>query len=101
LIRNHVFAVHLFRIVQEAINNALKHGRARLVVVSLKPAAGKTKLTVTDNGAGFNEESPEGKGKGMGLHIMKYRAGMIDAVLDVHSRPGAGTTITCVFGKNL
>jgi signal transduction histidine kinase len=56
-------------------------------------------LTVTDNGAGFNEESPEGKG--MGLHIMKYRAGMIDAVLDVHSRPGAGTTITCVFGKNL
>ena len=98
LIRNHVFATHLFRIVQEAINNALKHGKAGRVVVAMKPAAGKIKLTVTDNGAGFNGDSP--KGGGMGLHIMKYRAGMIDAALDVHSKPGTGTTITCVFDKN-
>src|SRR5208282_656931 len=41
LIRNHVFATHLFRIVQESINNGLKHGKAGRVVVGLKPAAGK------------------------------------------------------------
>lgn len=99
LIRNHVFATHLFRIVQEAINNALKHGKARQVVVALKPSAGKIKMTVTDNGLGLKDESA--RGKGMGLHIMKYRAAMMDAVLEVQSAPGVGTTIACIFARNL
>ena len=99
LIRNHAFATHLFRIVQEAINNALKHGKAGQILVSLKPIAGKVNLTVADNGLGFKNDSPHGKG--MGLHIMKYRAAMMDAAMEVHSAPGTGTTVTCIFGKNL
>jgi len=99
LIRNHVVATHLFRIAQEAINNALKHGQARRLVVAVKPADGKFKLTVTDDGLGFKAGVPTGAG--MGLHIMKYRAAMSEAVLEVASEPGAGTTVTCVFAKNL
>jgi len=99
LIRNHVVATHLFRIAQEAINNALKHGKARRVVVALKPADGKMKMTVTDDGLGFQAGFP--RGTGMGLQIMKYRAAMAEAVLEVASEPGAGTTVTCVFARNL
>jgi two-component system NarL family sensor kinase len=50
LIRNNVFATHLYRIVQEAINNAVKHGKAKHILISLKPAGGRFSLTVTDNG---------------------------------------------------
>jgi PAS domain S-box-containing protein len=100
LIRNHHHATHLFRITQEAINNAVKHGKAKRVVISLKPDNDKIKLTVTDNGRGF-PNPPGKKSTGMGLHIMKYRAGMADAALEVQSTTGAGTVVTCVFGSNL
>jgi PAS domain S-box-containing protein len=99
LIRNNAVATHLFRIAQEAINNALKHGKARRVVLALKPVDGKFKMTVTDDGLGFKVGVPHGAG--MGLQIMKYRAAMAEAVLEVASRPGAGTTVTCVFARNL
>jgi PAS domain S-box-containing protein len=100
LIRNHQHATHLFRITQEAVNNAVKHGDAEHVVISLKPEGGKIKLAVTDDGRGFTLP-PDKKNTGMGLHIMKYRAGMADAVLDVHSVPGKGTIVTCIFGGHL
>lgn len=100
LIRNHHHATHLFRITQEAINNAVKHGKAKRVVISLKPDNDKIKLTVTDNGRGF-PNPPGKKSTGMGLHIMKYRAGMADAALEVQSTTGAGTVVTCLFGSNL
>ena len=53
LIRNNVFATHLYRIVQEAINNAVKHGKAKRILISLKPAGDRITLTVTDNGLRF------------------------------------------------
>jgi two-component system CheB/CheR fusion protein len=100
LIRNNVFATHLYRIVQEAINNAIKHGRARHILISLKPAGVRIALAVTDDGLGFSDETK--KSGGMGLHIMKYRAGVVDAALEVRSGVGgAGTTVTCIFRKNL
>ena len=100
LIRNPVFATHLYRIVQEAINNAVKHGKARRITISLKPAGDRFALTVSDDGTGFSNESK--KSGGMGLHIMKYRAGVVDAALEVRSGgDGAGTTVACVFRKNL
>ena len=99
-IRDNVAATHLYRIVQEAINNAVKHGKARRVVVSLKPAGDRSALAVTDDGIGFSNES--NKNGGMGLQIMKYRAGVVDAALEVRSGvDGAGTTILCVFRKDL
>jgi two-component system, LuxR family, sensor kinase FixL len=100
LIRDNVAATHLYRIVQEAINNAIKHGKAKRVVISLKPWGDKVVLTISDAGVGFSNETK--KGGGMGLHIMKYRAGVVDAALEVRSGvDGAGTTVACIFRKNL
>ena len=98
-IRDNVAATHLYRIVQESINNAVKHGRAKRVVISLKPSGDKIALTISDDGAGFSNEIK--KGGGMGLHIMKYRAGVLNAALEVRSAIGAGATVTCIFDKNL
>jgi signal transduction histidine kinase len=100
LIRNNVFATHLYRIVQEAINNTVKHGKAKRITISLKPAGERIALTVTDDGIGFSNETK--KSGGMGLHIMKYRAGVVDAALEVRSGiDGAGTMVTCIFRNNL
>jgi len=97
-IRDNVAATHLYRIAQEAINNAVKHGKAKHITISLKPVGDKIVLTVTDNGLGFSEEAR--KGSGMGLYTMKYRAGVIGGILDVRSDDG-GATVTCTFNKNL
>jgi PAS domain S-box-containing protein len=100
LISNNVFATHLYRIVQEAINNAFKHGKATRVSISLKPWGDKIVLAINDDGTGFSNETK--KAGGMGLHIMKYRAGVLDAALDVRSGVnGAGTAVVCIFNKNL
>jgi PAS domain S-box-containing protein len=99
LIRDNVAATHLYRIVQEAINNAVKHGKAKRVAISLKPDGDKIWLTVTDDGVGFSSGSK--KSTGMGMHIMKYRAGVVNATLEVHSASGTGTTVACLFSKNL
>ena len=98
-IRDNVAATHLYRIAQEATNNAIKHGKARRVDISLKSAGDRFTLSIADDGAGFSNETK--KSGGMGLHTMKYRAGIVNAALDVRSAPGSGTTITCVFHKNL
>jgi PAS domain S-box-containing protein len=100
LIQNNSFATHLYRIVQEAINNAVKHGKARHVVVSLKPWGDKIVLSINDDGTGFLPGAK--KDGGMGLHIMKYRAGVLNAAFDVRSGiDGTGTTVVCIFNKNL
>jgi len=100
LIRSNGFATHLYRIVQEAINNAVKHGKARRILISLKPVGARIALTVTDNGLGFSNETK--KSGGMGLRIMKYRANVVDAALEIRSGiGGAGTSVICVFPKNL
>jgi PAS domain S-box-containing protein len=97
-IRDNVVATHLYRIAQEAVNNAVKHGKAKHIIVSLTPAGDKISLVVTDDGIGFSAESR--RGSGMGLHTMKYRASVIGASLEVRSA-GKGTTIACTFRKNL
>lgn len=92
LISNNTVATHLFRIAQEAVSNAIKHGHARNVDITLNPISDEVKLIVSDDGHGLPD--PRSKGQGMGLHIMRYRAGMIGAVFSVKSgRPG--TIVTC------
>jgi signal transduction histidine kinase len=98
-VRDNVAATHLYRIAQEAINNTVKHGKAKRVTISLKPNGEQITLTVTDDGAGFSNETK--KNSGMGLHIMKYRAGVLNAPLEIRSAEGAGTTVTCLFRKDL
>lgn len=99
LIQNNAVATHLFRIAQEATNNAIKHGRPKHVAISLKPTREKITLCVTDDGAGIQGGNPNGTG--MGMHIMKYRASVVNADLQLRSAAGSGTSVICTFAKNL
>jgi signal transduction histidine kinase len=93
-------AVHLYRIAQEAISNAVKHGQARLVEVKLREVDGEVQMQIIDDGAGIKTLSDSTDG--MGLRIMRYRANMIGAQLSVQQRAAreqqaGGTVITCRY----
>ena len=88
-------ALHLYYIAQEAVLNAAKHGRANNIFISLARANDRFSLAIRDDGSGF-ELSDRGFG-GMGIRIMRYRARVIGATLDLKSQPGQGTQISCVF----
>jgi signal transduction histidine kinase/ABC-type phosphate/phosphonate transport system substrate-binding protein len=90
-------SVHLYRITQEAINNALRHGKAKHIRIGLRELDGKYVLSVADDGVGFSEEQ-EGK-KGMGLHIMRYRAKAVNGVLDIKSGQNGGVVVKCSLPK--
>jgi two-component system, LuxR family, sensor kinase FixL len=94
-------ATQLFRITQEAINNALKHAHAKQIVVSLEKAGGKNVLTIADNGVGFSLEESQHGTEGMGLRTIAYRAGMIGADVEVRSAVNDGTKIIVTFRTDL
>jgi len=87
--------VHLYRIAQEAISNAVRHGCASRVTISLSAVDGEGLLSISDNGAGFVE--PAKDHDGMGLRIMKYRAGMIGGALEVGQGSTYGVVVSCRF----
>jgi signal transduction histidine kinase len=98
LVADNTVATHLYRIVQEAISNAVKHGQARFIIVSLIGSADQSTLRIWNNGAEFPARaSAEG---GLGLRIMQYRAEMIGAILKISSAIGKGTTVECTFKMN-
>jgi signal transduction histidine kinase len=95
LISNTAASTHLYRIAQEAVNNAIKHGSARYINISLACQNDKIVLTIEDNGLGFTKD--QHTKKGMGLRIMNYRARMIGASLSVGNNTSGGGLVTCVF----
>jgi signal transduction histidine kinase len=90
---DHTVATHLYRITQEAVSNAVKHGQAPHVILALTTEQHSTTLTIHDDGIGFQEGA--NKPTGMGLRTMYYRASMIGASLTIHSDVGSGTTVVC------
>jgi signal transduction histidine kinase len=88
-------ADHLYQIAREASVNAMKHGRASNVVISLEPRDEGTVLTVSDDGVGIPMPLPK-KG-GMGLTIMAQRAKLIGASFDIRPAANRGTVVTCVL----
>jgi len=86
-------ATHLYRIAQEAVTNAIKHGKASAVEISLTNTNHKILLAVSDNGLGFGPAAQAGSG--MGLPTMNYRAGRIGATLLVQTPAKGGTRILC------
>jgi signal transduction histidine kinase len=86
-------STQLYRIAQEAVTNAIKHGRAKFINISLEKNDDATTLTVTDDGVGLPEtrRNPEG----MGLRIMAYRASMMGAAFNIERLPESGTRVTC------
>jgi signal transduction histidine kinase len=87
-------ATHLYRIAQEAVSNAIRHGQARRITIGLSQRRGQVTLSVTDNGRGIGVLSP--RRKGMGLRVMQYRAGLLQATVSVTRRPEGGTEVRCV-----
>lgn len=88
-------AMHLHFIAQEAILNAARHSQASTINVRLRRENDNLVLSVQDDGVGF--QVTEQDKAGMGIDIMKYRAQVIGAVLEMDSRPDRGTLITCKY----
>jgi signal transduction histidine kinase len=96
-VKDNIVANHFYRIAQEAVNNAIKHGKAKHILIGLDAPRGKVRLSVHDDGMGFHPYL-KGNHSGMGLQIMRYRAKMIGAHLDIESDPGHGTLVrACLF----
>jgi signal transduction histidine kinase len=94
-INNESAAIQLYRIAQEAITNAVKHARPGQIEVRLGKSGNEITMTVKDDGVGISE-NPEEK-SGIGFQIMKHRADMIGATLDIQSEINKGTIVTCTF----
>ena len=85
-------AMHLYRIAQEALSNAMRHANASRVDVRLVREKQRLTISVADDGCG---SSTEGRSDGMGWSTMRYRAKLIGAELMLETRPTAGTTVRC------
>lgn len=86
---------HLYRIAQEAVSNAVKHGKARNVIIRLDTLSDGIALRVTDDGVGLPD--PPQRSTGMGLRIMAHRAGIIGARFSAVREASGGTTISCLL----
>lgn len=86
---------NLFRIAQEALNNVVKHARARQVVIFLTQDCGQIKLRIWDDGQGFDVKTVDGAH--MGLQIMRERSASIGAAWILNSQPGEGTQIVVTW----
>ena len=93
LIQDNVVATHLFRIAQEAVSSAIKHGRAARIHISLAGTPDHIQLAIKDNGAGLSARPR--KNPGMGLSIMRYRAGMMNGSLAIENVSNGGAAILC------
>lgn len=86
-------ATHLYRIAQEAVQNATKHGRTSCIWIELRQCSRFLLLSVRDNGVGFSAHAL--KRNGIGLGSMQYRARHIGGTLTIRSQKGCGVTVTC------
>ena len=82
----------LYRIAQEALNNALKHAQARRITVSLRQIQRTVTLEIADDGIGFDPTTARKQG-GLGLRGMEERAAQLGGRLTVQSKPGEGTRV--------
>ncbi|MCI0746834.1 MAG: histidine kinase [Verrucomicrobia subdivision 3 bacterium] len=97
-IRNRAAENHLFRLSQEAINNSVKHGKAKHVTIGLKRSGERVLLSIADDGVGFSNDPS--KSTGLGLRIMNYRAQKIGAALEIQPGNASGTVVLCTFPNN-
>lgn len=99
LVPDPTVAIHLYRIAQEAVGNALKHGKARRVEIALTANGDSVTLEVKDNGLGIAQRLR--KRTGMGLRIMHHRAAVIGGSLVVDRQPSTGTSVLCTVPDGL
>jgi signal transduction histidine kinase len=89
---------HLFRIAQEAVHNAVKHGRPRRISIALTRPRGRVTLAIRDDGTGISTASTTRSG-GLGMRIMQYRAHAIGAQLSVETTATGGTLVRCIMTR--
>jgi signal transduction histidine kinase len=82
----------LFRILQEALQNAAKHSGAKQIEVKLVENSGEIHLTVSDSGKGFEVKAP-GQSRGLGLTSMQERVRLVNGTIEIQSKPTSGTTV--------
>jgi two-component system CheB/CheR fusion protein len=87
-------ALHLYRVAQEAVTNAVRHSGAKNILISLDHDKAHVCVSVQDDGKGFAVEKRR-KGKGLGLHMMRYRANALGGELKIERRKTGGMDITC------
>jgi len=87
-------AIHIYRIIQEAVTNAVKHGRAGSIIIEFRQTDGVEAITITNDGAEFDAKA---QSSGMGLHLMRHRASLIGAEIDVCRPEGGGCAVVCTF----
>ena len=102
VITSNSLATHLYRIAQEAVNNALRHSCADLICISFFQGNNEIVLEVCDNGIGFdpaamNRSAAVGNPRGFGLGILNYRAGIIGGALRITRREEGGTLLKCTI----
>ncbi len=99
LVGDSTAAMHLYRIVQEAVSNAARHSGASLISILLVLGEEHVRLRIRDDGKGLPPDLAERPQSGMGLRIMHYRARIIGASLEINSAPEGGTTILCTYRR--
>lgn len=98
VVRNNEIATHLYRIAQEAVANAVKHGTPGIIGISLSRAENEITLAIDDNGKGLPKRVP--MRPGMGVKTMTYRARMINGSLEIRRGTKQGTIVTCTLPVN-
>ena len=93
LVHNDTVATHLYRIAQEAVHNAVRHGKPKRVGINLSERNREVSLRVEDDGVGLPEIGLEGPG--LGVRIMEHRAAMIGGSFSIEPAPTGGTIVTC------
>ena len=86
-------AMHLYRIAQEAVSNAVKHSGADSVQIRLEQDQHMLRMSIEDNGQGMGLSAQ--RGEGMGLRTMRYRASLLNGELQLLPRLGGGTRVLC------
>jgi signal transduction histidine kinase len=86
-------ATHLYRIAQEAVNNAVRHAKPERIVIALSDSHGWLGLTILDNGVGCTTPAPGAEG--LGLRTMRERASALAGRLEIRRNPRGGTRVVC------
>jgi signal transduction histidine kinase len=95
LVHDAVAANHLFRIAQEAVRNAVSHGKPTKIIIQLHTLDDGTELRIEDDGVGVQDKISDREG--MGLRLMAHRARAIGAIFSVMPRDNGGTIVTCLL----
>ncbi len=97
---NSEMEMHLYRIIQELVNNSLKHSGAKTISISLKEDDGHIHASVSDDGRGFNPQEVFQQGGGLGWHSIQGRVKILNGEMDLDSSQVKGTTVRVTFDRD-